>query len=43
MKSALPALTGVLLGTVVLAPLNVRTATPRPPNVVAILTDDRKR
>lgn len=41
MKIALTALTGMLLGSAALAPLNIRAATPRPPNVVVILTDDQ--
>ncbi len=41
MKNTLIALTGLVLGASLLAPLNGRAATPRPPNVVVILTDDQ--
>ncbi len=41
MKNTLLALTGLLLSTSVLAPIAGRAATPRPPNVVVILTDDQ--
>jgi arylsulfatase A-like enzyme len=41
MKVSLPALTGVLVFACLLAPLAGRAATPRPPNVVVILTDDQ--
>ncbi len=41
MKTTLLALTGVLLSTSLLAPLNGQTATPRPPNVVVIISDDQ--
>lgn len=41
MKIKLIALTGLLLSTSLLAPLTGRAATPRPPNIVVILTDDQ--
>jgi arylsulfatase A-like enzyme len=41
MKTTLLALTGVLLSTSLLAPHVGRSAAPRPPNVVVILTDDQ--
>ena len=41
MKIPLIALTGILVGASLLAPLAGRAATPRPPNVVVILTDDQ--
>lgn len=41
MKTTLFALTGVLLSSSLLAPLAGHAASPRPPNVVVILTDDQ--
>lgn len=41
MNTTLLALTGVLLSASLLAPPTGRAATPRPPNVVVILTDDQ--
>ncbi len=41
MKSITHALTGLLFGATLLAPIDSHAATPRPPNVVVILTDDQ--
>jgi len=43
MKTALTALTGILLGPVLFAPLRGRDATPRPPNVILFLIDDQDK